>query len=45
MSRREEDPLGVEDFATHHLPLDQAPPAYGIFQKREAGAFKILLKP
>jgi threonine dehydrogenase-like Zn-dependent dehydrogenase len=39
------DPLGVEDFATHHVPLDEAPHAYEIFQKKEDGAFKILLKP
>jgi threonine dehydrogenase-like Zn-dependent dehydrogenase len=41
----EEDPLGVEEYATHHLPLDQAPHGYEIFQKKEDGAFKILLKP
>jgi threonine dehydrogenase-like Zn-dependent dehydrogenase len=40
-----DDPLGVDDFATHHLPLDEAPHAYEIFQKKEDGAFKILLKP
>jgi len=39
------DPLGVDDFATHHVPLDEAPHAYEIFQKKEDGAFKILLKP
>jgi threonine dehydrogenase-like Zn-dependent dehydrogenase len=39
------DPLGVEDFATHHVALDEAPHAYEIFQKKEDGAFKILLKP
>jgi threonine dehydrogenase-like Zn-dependent dehydrogenase len=39
------DPLGVDSFATHHLPLDDAPRAYEIFQKKQDGAFKILLKP
>jgi threonine dehydrogenase-like Zn-dependent dehydrogenase len=39
------DPLGVDDFATHHLPLEEAPRAYEIFQKKEDGAFKILLQP
>jgi threonine dehydrogenase-like Zn-dependent dehydrogenase len=39
------DPLGVDDYATHHLPLEQAPHGYEIFQKKEDGAFKILLKP
>jgi threonine dehydrogenase-like Zn-dependent dehydrogenase len=41
----DEDPLGVESFATHHVPLDEAPRAYEIFQKKEDGAFKILLNP
>jgi threonine dehydrogenase-like Zn-dependent dehydrogenase len=39
------DPLGVEDLATHKLPLDQAPHAYEIFQKKQDGAIKILLQP
>jgi threonine dehydrogenase-like Zn-dependent dehydrogenase len=39
------DPLGVETFATHQLPLDEAPHAYEIFQKKQDGAIKILLKP
>ncbi|MGA9286148.1 MAG: zinc-dependent alcohol dehydrogenase [Solirubrobacteraceae bacterium] len=41
----DEDPLGVDSFATHHLPLEEAPHAYEIFQKKEDNAFKILLKP
>jgi threonine dehydrogenase-like Zn-dependent dehydrogenase len=41
----DDDPLGVDQFATHHLPLDEAPRAYEIFQKKEDGAFKILLQP
>ncbi|MBA3304314.1 MAG: alcohol dehydrogenase catalytic domain-containing protein [Thermoleophilaceae bacterium] len=39
------DPLGVETFATHHVPLSEAPQAYETFQKKEDNAFKILLKP
>jgi threonine dehydrogenase-like Zn-dependent dehydrogenase len=39
------DPLGVEDLATHKLPLDDAPHAYEIFQKKQDGAIKILLQP
>jgi threonine dehydrogenase-like Zn-dependent dehydrogenase len=39
------DPLGAETFATHKLPLDEAPHAYEIFQKKQDGAIKILLKP
>jgi len=41
----DEDPLGVDDFATHHVPLEQAPLAYEMFKKREDGAVKVLLKP
>ena len=39
------DPLGVDGFATHQLPLDQAPHGYEIFQKKQDGAIKILLRP
>ena len=39
------DPLGVEDLASHKLPLDRAPHAYEIFQKKQDGAIKILLEP
>jgi threonine dehydrogenase-like Zn-dependent dehydrogenase len=41
----DDDPLGVERFATHRLPLEEAPHAYEIFQKKDDGAFKILLQP
>jgi threonine dehydrogenase-like Zn-dependent dehydrogenase len=39
------DPLGTDDFATHHLPLADAPSAYQMFQKKQDGAVKILLRP
>jgi len=39
------DPLGVEDLATHRLPLSEAPHGYEIFQKKEDGAIKVLLQP
>jgi len=39
------DPLGVDTFATHELPLDAAPHAYEIFQKKQDGAVKVILKP
>lgn len=39
------DPLGVGDLTTHVLPLEQAPRAYELFQKKEDGAIKILLRP
>jgi threonine dehydrogenase-like Zn-dependent dehydrogenase len=41
----DDDPLGVDTFATHHLPLAEAPHAYEIFQKKEDGAVKIILRP
>ncbi len=41
----DDDPLGVEGFATHKLPLADAPRAYEIFQKKLDGAQKILLQP
>jgi threonine dehydrogenase-like Zn-dependent dehydrogenase len=39
------DPLGVDGFATHRLPLDQGPEAYEKFQKKEDGVVKVLLRP
>ena len=39
------DPLGTESFATHRLPLEDAPGAYEMFQKKEDGAIKVVLKP
>ena len=42
---QDEDVLGVESFATHHLPLDEAPEAYETFQKKEDGAVKIVFRP
>jgi threonine dehydrogenase-like Zn-dependent dehydrogenase len=41
----DDDPLGTESFATHHLPLDDAPRGYEMFQKKQDGAIKILLRP
>jgi threonine dehydrogenase-like Zn-dependent dehydrogenase len=40
-----DDPLGVDTFATHHVPLDRAPWAYETFQKKDDGAFKIVFNP
>ncbi len=41
----DDDPLGVDTFATHRIPLEEAPHAYEIFQKKADGAVKIVLKP
>jgi len=39
------DPLGVDTFASHHVPLADAPEAYETFQKKEDGYVKVLLQP
>jgi threonine dehydrogenase-like Zn-dependent dehydrogenase len=39
------DSLGVDDFATHRVPLEQAPEAYENFQKKQDGTVKVLLQP
>jgi threonine dehydrogenase-like Zn-dependent dehydrogenase len=41
----DEDPLGVDDLTTHQMPLADAPTAYSMFQKKEDGAIKVVLKP
>jgi threonine dehydrogenase-like Zn-dependent dehydrogenase len=42
---QDDDPLGVDDLATHRLPLERAPEAYAMFQKKEDGAIKVVLEP
>jgi threonine dehydrogenase-like Zn-dependent dehydrogenase len=39
------DPLGVDGFATHRLPLSEAPKAYEMFQRKDDGAVKVLFTP
>ncbi len=39
------DPLGLESLATHRVPLEDAPAAYEMFQKKEDGCLKVVLKP
>ncbi len=39
------DVFGVETLATHRLPLEDAPHGYDIFQKKEDGCIKVVLKP
>jgi len=41
----DDDPLGVDTFATHRLSLDDAPKAYETFQKKEDGMVKVVLHP
>jgi threonine dehydrogenase-like Zn-dependent dehydrogenase len=40
-----DDPLGVDDFATHRLPLADAAAAYEQFQKKTDGTVKVLFQP
>ena len=39
------DPLGTERFATHRVPLADAPDAYEQFQKKQDGVFKVVFEP
>ncbi|MFB6849103.1 zinc-dependent alcohol dehydrogenase [Streptomyces sp. NPDC056373] len=41
----DEDPLGVDGFATHRVPLSEAPHAYEMFQRKQDGAVKVLMQP
>ena len=41
----DDDPLGVDGFATHHLPLAAAPEAYATFQAKEDDMVKVVLSP
>jgi threonine dehydrogenase-like Zn-dependent dehydrogenase len=41
----DDDPLGVDSFATHRLPLEAAPDAYAMFQRKDDGAVKVLFEP
>lgn len=39
------DPLGLETFATHHVPLADAADAYATFQAKKDGAIKMVFRP
>ena len=41
----DDDVLGLEQFATHRLPLDAAPDAYEMFRQKRDGAVKVLFQP
>ncbi|MCK8681092.1 zinc-dependent alcohol dehydrogenase [Streptomyces lichenis] len=41
----DEDPLGVDGFATHHVPLAEGAEAYKTFQETADGAVKIVMRP
>ena len=40
-----EDPLGTADLASHKIPIDGAPDAYEMFQKKKDGATKVVIEP
>jgi threonine dehydrogenase-like Zn-dependent dehydrogenase len=42
---QEDDRLGVESFATHRLPLDDAPAAYAKFRDKVDGMVKVVFHP
>ena len=41
----DEDPLGVDTFASHRLPLEEGPHGYEIFQKKQDECIKVVLSP
>jgi threonine dehydrogenase-like Zn-dependent dehydrogenase len=41
----DDDPLGVDHFATHRMPLEEAPAAYEMFQTKADGAIKVVMTP
>ena len=44
-AHRRRRPLGVDDFATHRLPLDEAPGPTPMFQEKQDGAIKVVFRP
>ena len=43
--KQTEDVFGVDDLATHRVPLEQAPQMYDLFQRKADGCRKVVLKP
>ncbi len=43
--QQDDDVLDVEGLATHRLSLEEAPAAYEMFQKKQDGCVKVVLKP
>jgi threonine dehydrogenase-like Zn-dependent dehydrogenase len=42
---QDDDAFGLSDFVTHRLPLEEAPRAYAMFQAKQDGAIKVVLRP
>ncbi len=45
ITQEDGDPLGLESFATHHLPLSRAAEGYRMFQEKADGCLKVVLDP
>ncbi|WP_430647983.1 alcohol dehydrogenase catalytic domain-containing protein [Agromyces sp. GXS1127] len=45
LAEADDDPLGLEDFATHRAPLEEAPAMYELFKTKSEGCIKVLLRP
>ncbi|KRF40281.1 zinc-dependent alcohol dehydrogenase [Terrabacter sp. Soil810] len=43
--RTDDDVLGLEDLATHHGSLEDAPDLYRIFQEKQDACLKVVLRP
>jgi len=43
--KQSEDVFGVDDLATHRVPLEQAPQMYDLFQRKADGCLKVVLEP
>jgi threonine dehydrogenase-like Zn-dependent dehydrogenase len=41
----ESDEFGVDELASHHLPLEEAPAAYEMFRDKSDGCIKVVLQP
>jgi len=42
---QDDDVFGVDDLASHRVPLAQAPKMYDLFQRKADGCVKVVLKP
>src|SRR5690606_32376858 len=45
LASQADDVLGLESFATHHVPLSDAPDAYRMFRDKADGCIKVVLQP
>ncbi|GAA3680203.1 zinc-dependent alcohol dehydrogenase [Arthrobacter ginkgonis] len=45
LAEDDSDPLGLDDLVTHTAPLSEGPGLYEMFQKKQEGCIKVVLKP